>query len=113
MFRTTTVQSLEDRSVPENVSDLIEDRGTSKPTGACNGTTKWPSAKELRTIGETRAASTPSKVKEIFARIGEAMSHTTGEIRRYIKEHPGFSNIGRRMLQEWEEGMALSLGLAS
>src|SRR6202795_3643868 len=42
-----------------------------------NGTTKWPSGKELRRLGETRMAGTPSKIKQILERIGNAMSNNT------------------------------------
>jgi serine/threonine-protein kinase HipA len=78
-----------------------------------NGTTKWPSAKQLRRLGETRMAGTPSKVREILERIHEAISQTTSEIRSYVKHHRDFADIGERMLQEWAKGSVLSLGLAS
>jgi serine/threonine-protein kinase HipA len=76
-----------------------------------NGTTKWPGGKGLRRLGETRMAGTPSKVKQILERIGDAMSHTMPEIRSYIKQHSDFADVGERMLQEWEKGAALSLRL--
>lgn len=78
-----------------------------------NGTTTWPNAKELRKLGETRTASTPSKVKGILARVADAMSHTMGEIRSYAKEHSEFAGVAKRMLQEWEKGLRLSLRLSS
>jgi serine/threonine-protein kinase HipA len=74
-----------------------------------NGSTRWPSVKQLRRLGETRMAGTPAKVKQILERIDEAMSQTTGEVRSYIKQHPDFAEIGDRMLQEWEKGSAHSL----
>jgi serine/threonine-protein kinase HipA len=74
-----------------------------------NGTTKWPTAKELRRLGETRMSGTPAKVKHILERIDEAMSQTTTEVRSYIKQHPDFAEIGSRMVQEWESGAALTL----
>jgi serine/threonine-protein kinase HipA len=74
-----------------------------------NGTTEWPSTQELRRLGETRMTSTPSKVKAILAGVRDAMLHTMGEIRLYIKEHSDFADIGERMLEEWEKGMAHSL----
>jgi serine/threonine-protein kinase HipA len=74
-----------------------------------NGTTRWPSAKELRRFGETRMAGTPAKVRQILERIDEARSQTTAEVRSYIKQHPDFAEVGKRMLQEWEKGAALSL----
>ena len=74
-----------------------------------NGTTKWPSAKELQRLGETRMGGSPSRVKQILERIETAISGTSAELRAYIKEHGEFAETGERMLQEWEKGSALSL----
>jgi len=74
-----------------------------------NGSTRWPSAKNLRNLGETRMMGTPAQVKHILERVVDAMSQTAAEIRFYIKEHPEFAEIGERMLQEWEKGRELSL----
>jgi hypothetical protein len=54
-------------------------------------------------------SSTPSRVKQILERIGEAISATLAEVHTYIKEHPDFEEIGERMIQEREKGMELSL----
>jgi serine/threonine-protein kinase HipA len=78
-----------------------------------NGTTKWPDSKELRRLGETRMGNSPAKVRQILERIDRAMTETATEIGSYIKEHAEFADIGGRMLQEWEQGAALSLRLAS
>jgi serine/threonine-protein kinase HipA len=77
-----------------------------------NGTTKWPSAKELRRLGEIRMGGTPARVREILKRIDGAIAATTHEVRAYVKEHPVFDDIGNRMLQQWEQGVALSLRAA-
>src|SRR4029077_8262654 len=53
-----------------------------------NGTTKWPTAKEIHRLGETRMAGTPARVKQILERIDEATSRTMSEVRSYIKQHP-------------------------
>ncbi|HET9178492.1 MAG TPA: type II toxin-antitoxin system HipA family toxin [Terriglobia bacterium] len=74
-----------------------------------NGTTRWPSAKELHRLGETRLGSSPSRIKLIFGQIDEAISQTANEARSYIAQNPEFSKIGERMLQEWEKGASLSL----
>jgi serine/threonine-protein kinase HipA len=74
-----------------------------------NGTTKWPSAKNLRTLGETRMMGTPSKVKQILERVGDAMSQSAAEMQTYMKEHTEFAQVGERMLEEWEKGRELSL----
>jgi serine/threonine-protein kinase HipA len=74
-----------------------------------NGSTRWPTTKELRRFGETRAGGTPAKIKQILERIDEAMLETANEVRAYWKQHPDFAEVGRRMLVEWENGSATSL----
>jgi serine/threonine-protein kinase HipA len=77
-----------------------------------NGTTKWASAKELLRLGETRLGATPARVRAILERIESAIAQTSAGLRAYIKDHAEFVEIGGRMLQEWEQGAALSLRLA-
>jgi serine/threonine-protein kinase HipA len=77
-----------------------------------NGTTRWASTKELQRIGETRMGGSPARVREILERIEAAMVATTEEARAYIQDYPAFAGIGNRMLQQWEQGAALSLRAA-
>jgi serine/threonine-protein kinase HipA len=74
-----------------------------------NGSTKWPTAKNLQSLGETRMLGTPSKVKQVLERVADAMTQTTADTQTYIKDHPEFAEIGGRMLQEWNKGRELSL----
>ena len=74
-----------------------------------NGSTRWPSAKELRRLGETRTGSAPAKVRRILQKIDGALGQTMIEVRAYIHQHPEFAEIGGRMLHEWETGSSLSL----
>jgi len=74
-----------------------------------NGTTKWPSAKDLRRFGETRTGAAPAKVRSILERLHEAIQDTAKEVRFYIKQHPEFEEIGQGMLQEWGKGSSTSL----
>jgi len=74
-----------------------------------NGSTRWPTAKELRKLGETRGGGTPAKIRQILERIAEAIQETTRAIHPYTKEHPQFAEIGQQMLQEWESGVNTSL----
>ena len=69
-----------------------------------NGSTRWPGSKELRRLGETRMGGTPSRIKQILERIGDAVSHTTAEVRAYAKHNSDFAEVGRRMLKEWAKG---------
>jgi serine/threonine-protein kinase HipA len=74
-----------------------------------NGTTRWPEAKVLQKVGETRTQNTPARIREIFEKIADALLQTAKGICEYTKEHPDFAEIGQRMLREWEIGRALSL----
>jgi serine/threonine-protein kinase HipA len=74
-----------------------------------NGTTRWPSAKELQRVGETRAGCNPSHVRAMMERIGDALESTAVEVRAYMKNNPQFEAIGRGMLEEWRSGADHSL----
>jgi len=74
-----------------------------------DGTTRWPDARRLRRLGETRTFGSPARVRDILARIADAMAETMREIRAYGKEHAEFAEIGERMIQQWEEGVQVSL----
>jgi serine/threonine-protein kinase HipA len=74
-----------------------------------NGTTKWPSAKELQRLGETRIGGSPARVREILERVRDAVARTSADIKRYIKNHPDFDEIGSRMMLEWQKGSDISL----
>jgi serine/threonine-protein kinase HipA len=74
-----------------------------------NGSTRWPSGKDLQRLGETRMGGSPARVNEILERIADAMTDTAKSIRKYIKVHPDFAEIGHRMLGQWEIGIAALL----
>ncbi len=74
-----------------------------------NGTTNWPTAKELRRLGETRSGGTPAKIRRTLQRIDEAIRETAKEVKTYMLEHKEFAEIGQRLLDEWESGSAVAL----
>src|SRR5579863_1826461 len=53
-----------------------------------NGSTRWPTAKELQKLGETRGGGTPAKIRQALERIADAIQETRKEVDFYIKEHP-------------------------
>jgi serine/threonine-protein kinase HipA len=73
-----------------------------------NGTTRWPAAKDLQRLGETRLG-TPAVVRGILEKIGDALAEVAGELRSYLREQPEFTEIGHRMLAEWDTGAMHSL----
>lgn len=74
-----------------------------------NGATQWPTAKELQRLGETRMGCSPARVRQILERIADAMTTVATEITGYSTEHPEFEEIGNRILEQWEQGIAASL----
>jgi serine/threonine-protein kinase HipA len=74
-----------------------------------NGSTRWPTARELQRLGETRAGGTPAQIRNILDRIAEAIHSTSADVRVYMKEHHDFEDIGERLLQEWGKSIAISL----
>src|SRR5262249_25003460 len=60
-------------------------------------------------LGETRTFGSPARGRDILAGIADAMAETMREIRAYGKEHAEFAEIGGRMIQQWEEGVRVSL----
>jgi DNA-binding transcriptional regulator YiaG len=54
----------------------------------------------------------PSRVRQILERIEAAIADTSEDLQAYIKAHAEFMEIGNRMLQQWEEGVAFSLKAA-
>ena len=74
-----------------------------------NGSTRWPSAKELKRLGETRMGGAPARVSAILELVADSMSEIASVMARYIKSHPEFAEIGSSMTTEWNVGMKSSL----
>lgn len=74
-----------------------------------NGATKWPAAKDLTRLGQTRAGCSAMGIRRMLERIRSAIEETAIEMGHYITEHPEFGEVGLRMRQEWEIGSAHSL----
>jgi len=75
------------------------------------GSTRWPSAKQLRNFGETRGVGGPGAIRAILERVGDALAETAADIRAHGVQRPAFAEIGERMLRAWSEGAIDSLGL--
>jgi serine/threonine-protein kinase HipA len=73
-----------------------------------NGTTRWPSGRDLRRLGETRTGGSPARIRAILERVADAISAVSAEVVEYTRNHPEF-DIGDRLLAEWEQGVRLSL----
>ena len=75
-----------------------------------NGSTRWPTARELQKLGETRAGGlSPALIRQILERIAAAIHQTARDVRAYAKTHPPFAPVAQRMLEEWKAGVKASL----
>ena len=74
-----------------------------------NGTTRWPGARELQRFGETRAFSTPSRIRQILQRVSDALADVTPRLNDYAKDHSAFAPIAKQMREQWEVGRETSL----
>jgi serine/threonine-protein kinase HipA len=74
-----------------------------------NGSTRWPSAKNLQRLGETRMGGSPARINTILERIADAMSEVVTTMKRYIKANPKFEEVGSQMLLQWQVGVKFSL----
>ncbi len=74
-----------------------------------DGSTRWPTAKQLIAFGTTRQIGGPAPVKRCLTQVAEAMDATIAEIEVHIAAHRAFEEIGQRMIAIWREGIAQSL----
>jgi serine/threonine-protein kinase HipA len=73
-----------------------------------NGSTRWPSAKDLQRLGEIRMGGTPARIIATLERIADAMSEVASDMRRYIKCHSKFAEVGSNMMAQWQVGIESS-----
>lgn len=77
------------------------------------GSTRWPTATQLRSFGETRGIGSPATIRQVIERVGDALAETAADIRGHTVERPAFADVGARMLQAWSTGAGESLGLTA
>jgi serine/threonine-protein kinase HipA len=70
-----------------------------------NGSTEWPSGKDLLRFAEARSLGSPRILKSILEQIGDALSETGSAIEISMKSNPAFKEIGSRIHSEWKNGI--------
>jgi serine/threonine-protein kinase HipA len=70
-----------------------------------NGSTEWPSGKELVRFAEGRSLASPRQLRAILERTCDALSETGSLIERSMKASPEFQEVGSRMLAAWKRGI--------
>ena len=74
-----------------------------------DGSTRWPTAKQLTAFAATRQIGSPAAIKATLESTAEGISETMSDLREYIRATPEFEEIGTRMLAQWDEGIRSSL----
>lgn len=73
------------------------------------GSSRWPTARQLQSFGETRHIGSPAYISAILSKIIDAMTETIPDIERYARENSKFAEIGERMIASWTEGIEKTL----
>ncbi|MGB8260906.1 MAG: type II toxin-antitoxin system HipA family toxin [Terracidiphilus sp.] len=76
-----------------------------------DGSTEWPSAKQLLQMGGQRLIGARRTLLERLERIADALAETARDVEAYVREHPEFAALGRQMVEEWNAGIEGSLRL--
>lgn len=74
------------------------------------GKKTWDPGSSLKTFLSATFGLQPREQAEIVERIGTAMNEVAPQVRAAMAEHPGFTEIGKRMLIAWQEGLATLRG---
>ena len=69
-------------------------------------TKKWWSRKMLEKFALAYLGLPVGKVGQIVARVADAVNDTRGDLSAYMRDHPEFCEVGERMLDSWEIGVA-------
>lgn len=70
------------------------------------GKKTWDPGKHLQTFITATFGLPAREQSDIVDRIGEAMAEVGPQVRAAMAGHPGFVEIGKRMLLAWQEGLA-------
>lgn len=82
------------------------DYAKNPPAISFMGRKTWDPGKSLQIFITATFGLTVREQSDIVDRIGTAMVEVGPQVRQAMVEHPGFDEIGRRMLSSWQEGLA-------
>jgi len=71
-----------------------------------NGSTEWPSGKDLIRFAEARSLASPRQLRAILEQTCDALSETASLIEASIKSTAEFRDVGGNVLYEWRSGIA-------
>jgi serine/threonine-protein kinase HipA len=76
------------------------------PGIAFGGRKTWTPGKQLQQFITATLGVSAKEQKMMVERIADALTEVGPQVRGAMQEHPGFSDIGKRMLLTWQDGIA-------
>jgi len=86
------------------------DYANNPPAISFMGRKTWDPGKTLKNFITATFGLQPREQAAIIEKIGDAMTETGPDIRAAMVHHPKFSEIGKRMLLAWQDGLATLRG---
>lgn len=81
------------------------DYANNPPAIAFMGRKTWEPGKNLQTFITATFGLLPCEQADLVDRIGTAMAEVGPQVRQAMAQHPGFVEIGKRMMASWQEGI--------
>lgn len=76
------------------------------PGIAFGGRKTWTPGKQLQQFITATFGVSAKEQKMMVERIADALTEVGPQVRGAMQEHPGFNDIGKRMLSTWQDGIA-------
>jgi serine/threonine-protein kinase HipA len=73
------------------------------------GTKRWPSAKALMGFARSHCNMGEGQARQLLAQVAQGVELAREEAHGHIAQHPVFKAVGTTMLNEWQQGLALSV----
>jgi serine/threonine-protein kinase HipA len=74
-----------------------------------NGSTMWPDKRALVVLAQSRCDIATKEIGQILEQTADALCDVMADVKRYFSEVAPHPEIGDRMLNAWETGIAMSL----
>ncbi len=74
-----------------------------------NGSTLWPDKRALVVLAQSRCDIATKEIGQILEQTADALCDVMADVKRYFSEVAAHPEIGDRMLNAWETGIAMSL----
>ncbi len=76
-----------------------------QPALFMHGTKKWHGKDKLMEFGMKYCGLSKEEAKELYDVCENAVREEMGEVREYMREEPGFREVGERMVKEWDKAL--------